>query len=298
VTFHDNKHNIPGVWAIVLMYGREVMTAECIDSLLRQDYPRLTVLLVDNASDDGAGERMHARYPTIEFLQTGANLGYAGGNNHGMKVALAAGADHLLIVNNDTVLEPRCVSLLVAGAAQGSRVGAVAPKILYFDVPTHIAFGGGKYSMLRAAGIHRRAGEVDDSTEETRVEEITFVTGSCFLMPAAVARELVGFREDFFMYGEDAELSLRMQRAGYRLFYQPAARVLHREPYGQRLPPARAAFLRDRNRRRLVRLHYSRMQRVLFACWFYPSRIVRLAQYVLRGDWQGARAIVAAAIEP
>ena len=280
------------------MYGREDMTAECIDSLLRQDYKRLSVLLVDNASPDGAGARVHSRYPGIEFLDTGHNLGYAGGNNRGMEMALANGADEILFVNNDTVLDRRCVSLLVEGRQQrgGERVGAVAPKILYYDAPSRIAFAGGEYSVLRAAGLHRRAGEEDDPSENVGLEEITFVTGSCFLMPANVARALGGFREDFFMYCEDAELSVRARRAGYRLYYQPAARVLHRERMDDIFPPPRAAFLRDRNRRRLVRLHYSPMQRLAFAAWFYPSRVVRLGQYVLRRDWPGARALIAGAI--
>jgi GT2 family glycosyltransferase len=297
VSSHHNKRDAPSVWAIVLMYGREDMTAECIDSLLGQDYSRLTVLLVDNASPDGAGARVRSRYPGIEFLATGKNLGYAGGNNRGIEAALAGSADQLLIVNNDTVLDRRCVSLLVDASEQGERVGAVAPKILYYDAPTRIAYAGGEYSMLRATGMHRRAGDEDAQNEQPGVEEITFVTGSCFLMPADVARALGGFREDFFMYCEDAELSLRARRAGYRLYYQPVARALHREPMNQALPSPQAAFLRDRNRRRLVRLHYTMMQRAAFACWFYPSRLVRLAQYALHQDWAGARAIIAGAVE-
>lgn len=297
MTSPQNKNNARALWAVVLMHGGEKITAECIDSLLQQDYPNLTVLLVDNDSADGAGLLLRDRYPQIRYLNTGANLGYTGGNNRGLKFAMEHGAELLLILNNDTVLDRRCASLLVEAAQGGERLGAVAPKILYYEDPSRIAFAGGDFSFIRALGKHRRAMEPDNADEQPRLDEITFVTGSCFLMPTPVVRELGGFREDLFMYCEDVELSLRMRRAGYRMYYQPAARVLHHEPVGHVLSTPFATFHRDRNRRRLVRQHYTPLQRLAFASWFYPTRLVRFAQYVLRGDWSGARAIVSGAIE-
>jgi GT2 family glycosyltransferase len=285
------------VWAIVLTHGgAEAVTAACIDSLLEQDYGNLVVLLVDNASFDGSGERLRDRYPRIRYLNTGANLGYTGGNNRGIRYALDAGADYVMILNNDTVLDARCVSTLVRSAPGAERLGAIAPKILYWDEPTRIWFAGGDFSLVRAIGLHRGDWDRDDPNERERLDAMTFATGCCFLMPAAVARETGGFREDYFIYCEDVELSLRLVRSGYRLYYQPAARLFHREPPHRGLSSPFATVHRDRNRRRLVREHYSAPQRVAFALWFYPTRLVRLAQYALRGDWAGARATIAGAV--
>ena len=293
------KDNDASVWAIVLTHGgAEAITAECIDSLLTQDYPGLAVLLVDNAAFDGSGGRLRDRYPQIRYLNTGGNYGYTGGNNRGIAYSLEQGADFLLVLNNDTVLERDCMSLLVQSARGAERVGAVAPKILCWDDPSRIWFAGGDYSFPRAIGQHRRMLEVDDPNEAPRLDEITFVSGCCFLMPAGVAREVGGFREDFFIYCEDVELSLRLTRAGYRMYYQPAARMLHRENSGGALSTPFATVQRDRNRRRLVRQHYNFWQRLVFALWFYPTRVVRWAQHALRGDWPGARAIVAGAVLP
>ena len=102
------------------MYGGEDVTVACIDSLLAQDYAALRVLLVDNASPDGSGARVRARFPSIEYLNTGANLGYTGGNNRGIRYALekGGGAGFLLVLNNDTVLDPSCVSTLMQSAPQ------------------------------------------------------------------------------------------------------------------------------------------------------------------------------------
>jgi GT2 family glycosyltransferase len=287
----------PAVWAIVLTHGgAEEITAECFDSLLAQDYPALTVLLVDNASYDGSGERLRQRYPGIKYLNTGGNLGYTGGNNRGMQFALDHGAEFLLVMNNDTVLEPSCVSRLVESATRADRVGAVAPKILYYDDPRRIWFAGGDYSFTRTMGLHRRELQPDDPTEPPVLQEMTFATGCCFLMPAPVARSVGGFREDFFIYCEDLELSLRLTRAGYKLYYQPAARMLHREPPRRPDSTPFQILHRDRNRRRIARAHYTLPQRLRFAAFFYSSRAVRLAQYLARREWAKAGAILKGAV--
>jgi GT2 family glycosyltransferase len=288
----------PSIWAIVLTHGgAEEITAACFDSLLEQDYPNLTVLLVDNASFDGSGARLRDRYPTNRYLNTGGNLGYTGGNNRGIEYAVKNGAQYVLILNNDTVVEPTCVSVLAQSAAAAGRFGAIAPKILYWDDPAHVWYAGGDFSAMRAIGMHRGLGDADNPNEAPRLEPMTFASGCCFLMPASVAREMGGFREDFFIYCEDVELSLRLTKAGYSMYYQPAARLLHREPPGKRLASPFATRMRDRNRRRLVRQHYSAFERARFAAWFYPTRAIRLAQHVMKGDFAGARAVVAGITE-
>ena len=284
-------------WAIVLTAGGEEITAACIDSLLVQDYPALTVLLVDNASPDGSGPRIRDRYPSIRYLNTGSNLGFAGGNNRGIALALANGAEHVVVINNDTVAEPRCISLLVEAAATSTRVGAVSPKILHHIEPDRLWFAGGDFSPMRAIGIHRRASERDAADETGAIQSMSFATGCCVLFPANVARETQGFAEDFFLYCEDAELSLRLVRAGYRLYYQPAARVYHRQLPVSADPTPFQIFLRDRNRRRIARRHFGLADRVKFFAWFYPTRAVRLAQYLARGDWDRAGAIVRGATQ-
>lgn len=292
------KGKAPSVWAIVLTYGGEEITAACIDSLLAQDYASLTTLLVDNASSDGSGERLRVRYPQIRYLNTGANLGYTGGNNRGIAYALERGAEYLLILNNDTVVEPDCVSLLVESTRGLDKVGVVAPKILCYDDPGLIWYAGGDYSVARTVGIHRRAFQRDTPDEGAQIVEVTFATGCAFLMPAGVARETGGFRDEFFMYCEDVELSLRLNREGYRLYYQPAARLLHRESMRRNGATPFQIVHRDRNRRRIARLHYSVWQRALFSLWFYPSRVARLAQFALRRDWARVRAVISGATSP
>lgn len=282
------------VWAIVVLFGDEEVTADCIASLRAQEHDDLRILLVDNASADGAGKRLQARFPDIHYLDAGGNLGYAGGNNRGIAHALGHGADYLFILNNDTVLAPDCVPSLLT-AARCDRVGLVAPKILLFDDPSRIWYAGGDFSMHKAVGKHRRFLEADTNGAAC-TESVSFASGCALLMPATVARDIGGFAEDFFMYCEDVELSLRVRRHGLQIYYHPAARVYHRDRPGAH-PSAFQIRLRDRNRRRLARRHYAFGDRVRFALWFYSTRVIRLAQYVSRADWDRARAIIAGALE-
>ena len=112
------------------------------------------------------------------------------------------------------------------------------------------------------------------------------------LFRAEALREVGSFDASYFMYGEDVEWSVRATRQGWRLLHVPEARLLHAVPHPEPPPAAWKIRLRDRNRRRLVRAHFGVRDRWRFACWFYPTRVVRLAQYLFAGDRSRARAVL------
>jgi len=283
----------PKIVAVVLNWCGEEVTTHCLRSLLNSDYPHLSTLLVDNGSPDGSGERLRSSFPEVEFLQTGQNLGYTGGNNRGIKRSLERNADYILILNNDTVLDPSAVSKLVETTKNvDGPVGGIAPKILYYDDPERIWYAGGEFSPIKGLGLHWRDGELDRPDEAERIREVSFMTGACCLFSAEALHELEGFDEDFFAYVEDAELSLRMKQAGYTMHYQPAARVIHHcSPPGT--PPSTFQIRqRDLNRRRIMKKHASLGQRLLFLARFYVTRSILLLRYVLTRDWQRAQAIL------
>ena len=283
----------PKIIAVVLNWCREEVTTQCLRSLLKSDYANLLILLVDNGSPDDSGARLRLSFPEIEFLQTGQNLGYTGGNNRGITWALEKHADYVLILNNDTVLDPCAVrKLLDSTKISGTRVGGVVPKILYHDKPERIWYAGGEFSPIKGLGLHWRDGELDRPDEAERICEVTFMTGACCLLSAEALQELEGFDEDFFAYVEDADLSLRMRQAGYQLLYQPSARVLHHcSPPGTSPSPFQIRQ-RDLNRRRIMRKHASLAERLPFLARFYITRVILLIGYVLARDWPKAQAIL------
>jgi GT2 family glycosyltransferase len=281
---------LPEVVAIVLNWCGEDDTAACVQSLAASPYGRLTILVVDNGSPDGSGDRLHARFPQIAYLQTGANFGYTGGNNAGIQWAISRSAEYVLIINNDAVVDPLCIATLVEVAESRADVSVLAPKILYFDPPERIWYGGGAFSRMRAIGLPWRWGAADDPQSDSGTRPITFVTGCCFLARTDVLRRAGGFDESFFAYVEDAELSLRLVRTGHTLLYVPSARAYHRVAYAPTVPTPFHIRLRDRNRRRLVARHYGFSDRLRFAAWFYPTRLAHTLRYVLAGNIDCVRA--------
>ncbi len=281
----------PHVTVVVVAYCNEEEAATCLESLLGVTYEALTILLVDNASPDGSGERLHRRFPQIDYLSLSTNGGYTAGNNRGMEWALARGTDYVLLLNDDTVVAADCVRWLVR-AAEDTGAAAAAPLIVYYDEPDIVWYGGGTYSRARAMCTHLLENKPVDPTQTRRA--ITFVCGCCALLRADVLRRVGGFDESYFMYAEDLELSVRLLEAGYTLIYEPKARVLHRtERAGE--PAPWQIVLRDRNRRRMVARHYEALDRVRFALWFYPTRAVHFARYAFRIDGGRMRAILTGA---
>lgn len=276
------------VTAIVLNWCNASETAACLESLAESTYEALTVLLVDNGSPDGSGDILHEQFAHVPYLQTGSNLGYTGGNNRGMDWAIAHGAEFLLVLNNDTVIDPECVSAMMRAAVE-TQAALVVPQIVYFDEPGRVWYAGGDFAPMRALGMHRRQDQLVDPAD-TRAP-ISFACGCCFLIRADVARAMGGFHEPYFAYVEDLDLSFRLIRAGHALVYEPTAMVQHRIARHEKTTPFQIRQ-GGRNRRRFVRLHYTILQRIRFMCWFYPTRLVHLARYAVTGQWTHARAIV------
>lgn len=289
------------VVVIVLNWNNESDTAACLDSLAVQRDARFDVLLVDNDSADGSGSRLRQRYPGVAYLQTEANIGYAGGNNRGIVWALEQGAEWIVVLNNDTVLATDCMYRLLEQAAGDPGIGALSPLVTRYDDPSRVWFAGGHIDKARAVGVHdgvdlpvARWLEAQAAATSARGwYPCTFVCGCCLLLRAEALRTVGAFREDYFAYVEDLELSHRLTRAGWALGWVPSARLAHRVPPVGQAPSAFQIRLRDRNRRRFVRDAYSPGWKLVFAAWFWPTRVLLLLKFALSGDRERSRALIA-----
>jgi GT2 family glycosyltransferase len=289
------------VVVIVLNWNNESDTAACLDSLAVQRDAHFDVLLVDNDSADGSGSRLRQRYPGVAYLQTEANIGYAGGNNRGIAWALEQGAEWIVVLNNDTELATDCMYRLLEQAAGDPRIGALSPLVTRYDDPSRVWFAGGHIDKARAVGVHDGEDLPVARWLETQAEATpargwypcTFVCGCCLLLRAEALRTVGAFREDYFAYVEDLELSHRLARAGWALGWVPSARLAHRVPPVGQAPSAFQIRLRDRNRRRFVRDAYSPAWKLVFAAWFWPTRVLLLLKFVLSGDRERSRGLIA-----
>lgn len=286
----------------MLQYQREELAARCIKALLQSKPVAPTVLLVDACSPDGSGDRLHRRFPQIEYLALTENLGYAGGNNAGIAYALERGATKLLVLNDDAEVSPDTLALLEAALDADPQASIAAPTVFYERLGGPICWAGGDLDKVKAIGSPqpRDAGRTPDAQGPSSIRHpssVSFVSGCCLLFRADALRSAGPFDASYWSYGEDVELSLRHVRAGWRLLWVPAAQAVHHTAYPE--PPAAAwkIRLRDRNRRRMVRRHYGAGDRVRFALWFYPTRVLRGLGYLARGDWARLKAIWQGATE-
>lgn len=279
---------MPRVAALVLNWCAEDDTLACVASLEAQEYPALEICLLDNASPDGSGTRLATRRPDLHFIQTGANLGYAGGNNAGIAWALDRGADYVLVINDDALLAPGALRELVSAMRAEPRAGMAAPTIVHRDVPGRTWWAGGRFSTLKAIGMHEAFGATPAPPAPPR--DVEFVSGCAVLLRADALRACGAFDAAFVSYLEDVDLSLRFAARGWRLLHVPAALAAHAVPWPPQPPSPWAIEHRDRNRRRVAARHLSAAQRVAFRAWFYPTRLLLAASALARADVLRARA--------
>jgi GT2 family glycosyltransferase len=220
--------SMPLVVVVVLTWNGREDTLACLAALAGDTYEPLHVVVVDNASGDGTEEAVRAAHPEVELVSSDTNLGYAGGNNLGLERALALGAGHVLVLNNDVEVLPGAIAELVDAAERLPRVGAVNPTILFAEPPDHIWFAGARFDPRHGYnGRQRGYGRPDGPAFAARAETDR-ACGAALLVPRGALEEVGGFDEALFLYSEDTDWSLRARAAGYRLYVVPDARVVHR----------------------------------------------------------------------
>ncbi|MDD3643093.1 MAG: glycosyltransferase family 2 protein [Candidatus Krumholzibacteria bacterium] len=211
---------------IVLNWNGAAVIGPCLDSLSRVERPPLSVIVVDNGSTDGSAATVRERYPWAELIENGENLLFAGGNNVGIRRALERGASAVLLLNNDTEVDPEFAERLL-GAFGDPSTGIAGPRIYYHDDPRRIWYGGGDFHPLTGVPRHRDIRRLE-GPGAAGAGETGWVTG-CALLARREVFEQIGLLDPAYrIYCEDVDLCLRASRAGWRIRYEPAARVWHK----------------------------------------------------------------------
>jgi GT2 family glycosyltransferase len=269
----------PHTFIVVLNWNRADETIACLRSLETLTYPNLSMYVVDNGSTDQSPGRIQSAFPSVEIARNEVNLGYAGGNNVGIREGLRRGADFVWILNNDTIVRPQTLDALVATAEADASVGAVGSVLYTQTVPTKVqSWGGGWLSLwLGLHGPHRRP---------VRESKLSYLHGASILVRAKAIEDVGMLDEGFFMYWEDADYSWRLRRKGSRLAVAPSAVVLHREsgslnPRDPRLDSYRAAST----------VRFLKRYAPIPAIPIGVSLGLRLAKRVLTGEWHRARVL-------
>jgi hypothetical protein len=217
----------PAWQAIVLSWNGREDTLRCLDSLTRISRPDLGIVCVDNGSSDGSQQAIRERFPEVLLIEAGANLGYAGGNNLGLRHALDTGARWAMLVNNDAVVADDVIEGFEAAASQRPRAGILAGKVFFADRPQTVWFAGQRVSeLLGYSGRPRGYGRAD-GPRYAHVRRTGRAVGALMAV-SREAIEAVGLLdEDLFAYVEDVDWALRVRAAGYEVIFAPGARAWH-----------------------------------------------------------------------
>ena len=210
----------PRVAIVVLNWNGWQDTLACIASLQNVTYTDFRIVLVDNGSTDESMLHFQREIPSVELLQAGANLGFGGGCNVGIRHALAQGAEFVWLINSDATVDPGALSALVQLADQYPAVGAVGSVLFDAGAVTQIQlWGGGRVGLWSGRSVHCRAPAALD-----------FVSGASVLLRAKALIQIGLFDEaSFFMYWEDTDLGFRLRKSGWKLDVAEDSKIWHKQ---------------------------------------------------------------------
>ena len=239
---------------------------------------------------DRAASEVIGRQPLeqnrLVLIHTGANLGFAGGNNVGIRFAMAKdNVDYIWILNNDTVVDPNALSELVGRASESYSIGIVGSTLCFFDAPTTVqSYGGGTFNVSRAMTCHIGEGEKLCVLSENRVNwieaQMAYVVGASMLVSKRFIECIGTMQEDYFLYFEEMDWAERSRRNSiqFRLAFAPRSIVYHKV----------GASVGTRTKS-LLSIRYLTVNRLRFIKRFYPGKLIFARFSVL---WEGIKSLL------
>ena len=236
---------LPQVAIVILNWNGWSDTLACLASVAGLTYQNYRVIVVDNGSEDDSLSHLRKFVApfALTLIETGRNLGYAGGNNVGVRTALANGAHFILILNNDTTVAPDLLEQLICAADTHPRAGVFGARLFYASDPTRIWFDGARWNSqsMRLSWPGQGACETDLPTS---IKETDYVCGAALFFRAEAAQQIGLLDEAFFLVWEEVDWCFRARKAGWQNLVVPAAKVWHKigVSFGDESSPLRTYF--------------------------------------------------------
>lgn len=227
---------------VILNYNGGQDVLECLESVLKLEKKEfeLSIVLVDNKSTDNSLKKVKSYSKKLKVLENKENLGFAGGNNVGIKYALGKGADRVFLLNNDTTIDQEALALLTKAGDADPKIGILGPKIYFYpgcefhqeryqkkEQGKVIWYAGGVIDWQNMLGRHRGVDEIDVG-QYNQVQKTDFVSGCAMMVKKEVFEKIGLLDERYFLYYEDVDFCLRAKKAGYQLLFVPEAEVWHK----------------------------------------------------------------------
>ncbi|MCC6726182.1 MAG: glycosyltransferase family 2 protein [Saprospiraceae bacterium] len=274
--FDRSQTGQPLVSIITVDYRQLKVTCELLDSIAKLAYTNLQTIVVDNGSlaDNTVTYQVHL--PDVQVIVSKENLGFAGGNNLGIRQAKG---DFIFLVNNDTVLSDGLIEALVARCQQPG-VGAASPKIKYFDRPDTIQYAG--FTQVNPlTGRNQAIGQGElDKGQHDQARLVPYAHGAAMMLRRETIERVGLMPEDFFLYYEDLDWCEQIRRENFQIWYEPIAFILHKESISTgKESPLKTEFL-TRNRILFMRRNFHGWKLAAFLMFFcsisFPTHALKL----------------------
>ncbi len=253
---------------ITVNFNQAAVTGQFLASVETcNDYEPAEVIVVDNGSETDHTKKWKDQYRNVRFIRSERNLGFAGGNNSGIKVATG---DYFFLVNNDTEFTDGLIESLVNILDNNPDVGAVSPKIRYFEKPEIIQYAGFS-SMNFNTGRNKCIGqfEKDHGQYDRNTGPTAYVHGAAMMVRKEVIDKAGPMPENFFLYYEEMDWCEKIRRSGYQVWFEPKALIYHKESVSVGKESPLKEYFMTRNRILFIRRNAPAFSRILFFLHFF-----------------------------
>ena len=211
---------------LILNWNGKKDTLACLDSIKKLSYPSLEVIVIDNGSSDDSVETIQNQFPECTLISTGSNLGFAEGNNVGIRLALERGADYVLLLNNDTVVAPDLLEQMMNTFSLYPQAGILGAKIFLFESQETLDHLGGMWNKKK--GVFELVGLREKGILWDTPQEIDYACGACFLIKREVIEKIGLLEPRFFLIWEESDFCFRARKAGFITLTCPTAHIWHK----------------------------------------------------------------------
>jgi hypothetical protein len=270
----------PFVSIILVNYNTAEHTLECVDSLNNIDYKNYEIVIVDNLSRTEDVEKLNSiTNSKVTVIKNKENSGFSGGNNLAIKMVLEK-SDYILLLNNDTTVEKDFLNIMINKAESESDIGVVCPKIFNYYNRTEVSYGSADINYFKGGVFIYGINEKNEKVYNTS-REITFATGCCMLIKAETLRKTGLLPEEYFLYFEDTDYSMKVMKSGYKMWYEPMAVIYHKESVSTEKCSPNYQYYFSRNRFMFIKKNFELKNKITA----YPVSFMYIVKSILKGDF-------------
>lgn len=256
----------PLVSIITVNYNQSEVTFDLLRTLRKISYSNVEIIVVDNGSPNDNPDLIKKKFPEIELIKSDVNLGFAGGNNLGVRKSKG---DYLMFINNDTEVPPDFLEPLVELLEENKEIGMVSPKIKFHWDSSILQYAGitkmNPYTIRnKGLGYYK-----EDGVEFNQLMETDSIHGAAMMVPRSVIKKVGMMTEVYFLYYEEHDWAEMIKRAGYKIYYQPRSYILHKESVSTGKDSPLKTYYINRNRLVFARRNFSGFP--FFVSWIFHT---------------------------